>query len=121
MIFLENDYLVPIFAGSDRQNLKTAVWLRKKYGFKVHFFAPEFTLRQKLFFECHTVAPFRFVFLEESLRVFSQSLPEYCCPLLIACDSSINEFIQKHGEALAPYIQLTDLSKLLETKEEETT
>ncbi len=116
---LDNEYLVPIFVGCDKQNAKVAMQLRRRCGFESHFFASQFTVSQRIKFVCHRVAPFRFVFLEESLRDFSLSLPEYRCPLLIVCDPMADEFVKEHGKTLAPYMQFTDQKSLFSETEGE--
>jgi hypothetical protein len=100
MNFTENEYLIPIFLGRSSENKKAAAKVLTLTGIKAHFFAPRFSLIERLRYHCHPVVPFRGCWLAESLICFADSAEEFYSPVILLCDAFARDFIKEYGDAV---------------------
>lgn len=100
MNILEHEYLVPVVLGNDPEAIRIAKKIYQKTKIRVHVFAEEFRISQRLLFSCHKVSPMRNALLADSLLSFARSLEEYYCPVLVVGENDLCEVIERYSEEI---------------------
>ncbi len=113
MNFIDNEYLLPIFIGSSRANLKIARRIRKQFGIKGHSFASCHGIRDRLTYRCHKVCPMRDELLALSLQAFYDQLEDYFCPVIVVCDEGARDMIARIRQEIEYAYIITEATALL--------
>ena len=115
MNLIDNEYLIPIFIGRSKQNVKIAKKIRKAVGIRSHLFTEKPSIGERLVFRCHRVDPMRPDFLMMSLQSFSDQLEEYFCPVIVVTDRLAKDLLCTIRESIEPLFVITDDEKLFES------
>ncbi len=100
MNYLENDFLLPVIIGSDKNCTETAKKIYQSTKIKPHIFSDRFSWYQRLFFKCHKIFSFSHLVLCAELSSFPSRFEEYFTPILIICDERAEKLVHACSESI---------------------
>ena len=85
MFYHENDYLVPVLLGNEKNVIAYANAILRRKKARPHIFGKGFSLLSTLRYNCHKIAPWSEFWQFAALCDFAESLDAYYTPALILC------------------------------------
>ena len=117
MNYLDNDYLIPVILGNDKEAIAAARLVFDKTGIRPYIFSSEFSLEQRLLYRCKKVSAQSQLALILELCSFSQKHDAQGSPLLIYTDKN-RQFVQDHSDDIESRYVTVSAQELLSFPEE---